>query len=148
MSHHKNKINTILTLLDHNPTLTTARLTDIVEELKEALRINDLQPTKRRNILKVLHTMRALDSVLRAFLDHHGLRGDKHSLGDYIKKLHSHNAPHLQKLTGPEKDMYIRNIANPRNKYMHSANRYPTGEAEVNNLVAEAHTLIARVANF
>lgn len=44
--------------------------------------------------------------------------------------------------------MYMRTIAYPRNKYMHSANRYPTGEAEVNNLIAEAHTLIARVANF
>ncbi|TCC99983.1 hypothetical protein [Pedobacter psychroterrae] len=149
MSHQKHKINTILTILSNNPTLTTGRYPDIVEELKEALRVDRLNPTRRKNLMKVLHSMRALDSTLRAFLDYHGLRSDQHSIGDYIKRLYSHQGGALVgRLSAAEKETYLRNIADKRNKYLHSANRYPTGEMEVNDLIAEAHALIARMATF
>ena len=74
-----------------------------------------------------------LDTSLQLFLDIHGCRHG-HSIGEYLDDL-SRGSVDLSRLNGYLKQHFKEQIANVRNKYMHSSNQFPR-ENEVNALIS------------
>ena len=87
--------------------------------------------TDKQRLYRVLHITRMLDTGLQLFLDIHNCRKG-HSIGEYLHDLSKRN-PGLLSLNGNLKKRYKENIADVRNKYMHSSNQFPR-ENEVDNL--------------
>lgn len=143
----KKRIDTINLLIQSMSSIKNSDKIDIKQELKNVLNIDNMQPQERRNLIRIFFTSRATDTFLRSFLENYSLRdSNMYSIGKYIKRLSSHNISAIAKLSLPERDNYIRTIANVRNNFLHKANAYPAGNAEVNKLLTEIHTLITRVS--
>jgi hypothetical protein len=116
-------------------------LNAILDEFAEAHTVRRVRKATRRQLLEILHSTRALDTALAAFIDHHGCRDGKgrvpHSLGQYLFALRDHSVVGLGRITGPERLQFNSAIVVPRNRYAHEAGTFPSGEAEVNSLLAE-----------
>ncbi len=145
MNIQRNRIETIITLLMSCSSISQNSKTRIRAEFHKALDVNRVEPTLRRNILKIFHSSRALESSLKAFLDHHGVRGNAHSIGQYIDALQLRVITGHTNITQAERYNYKRSIANVRNAYFHNADTFPHNENEVTTLISEMHALISRV---
>lgn len=75
-------------------------------------------------LYKVLHITRFLDTCLKLFLDIHGCRGNRYSIGDYIKALAKPNKG-LSQLDSGLRERYIKDIADERNRFLHTAGQRP-----------------------
>ena len=62
MATHKNRIDTIISLINSCPAMNRPSLAKIKAEFRQVLEADDVSPIRRRNILKILHSTRALDS--------------------------------------------------------------------------------------
>ena len=76
------------------------------------------------HLYKVLHITRFLDTSLKLFLDIHNCCGNRHSIGDYIKTLSKSNKG-LTQLNSNLAKRYTEDIANVRNKYLHTSGQKP-----------------------
>ncbi len=121
----------------------------IIGEFNELERVNNVKPRNRKNILKILHSTRALDTTLRTFLDMHGIRNPKEdfSLGIFIKKLSNHDKESLSKLNESSRKKYQKEIVDKRNAYMHKAGKYPIDDNEVNEILSEIESCVIEVLN-
>jgi hypothetical protein len=146
MSDQKNRINTIVAILNSNPNLSTGNLNKVKAELHQVIDVHSILPTRRRNLMKILHSTRALDSTLSSFLSFHQIKNRASSIGQYLVQLRNHNSQNLGNLSASERDKYQASIAKLRNTHLHTADSYPANEREVNELIAEMQTLIARIA--
>jgi len=146
MSDQKNRINTIVALLNSNPNLSNGNLNKVKAELHQVIDVHSISPTRRRNLMKVLHSTRALDSTLNAFVSFHHIKNSAHSIGQYLTQLTNHNLQNLTTLSTSERSRYQRSIANLRNTHLHTADSYPANEHEVNTIISEMHALISRLA--
>ncbi|TCD00277.1 hypothetical protein EZ449_21010 [Pedobacter frigidisoli] len=146
MSDQRNRINTIVALLNSNSNLSSGNLNKVKAELHQVVDVHGISPTRRRNLMKVLHSTRALDSTLNAFVEFHNIKNNAKSIGQYLSQLQKHNEQSLQNLSASERSRYQRSIADLRNKHLHTADSYPANEAEVNNIIGEMQTLISRLA--
>ena len=97
-----------------------------------------------QRLYRVLHSTRMLDTSLKLFLDIHGCRRG-YSIGEYLDDLSRGNAG-LLRLNGYLKQRFKEQIANVRNKYMHSSNQFPQ-ECEVNALTSTIHECLQAVLN-
>lgn len=147
MPTQEKRINTIIAILNSCPSLSNANLNKLKLEFKQVIEVDSINPTKRRNILKILHSTRALDSTLKAILDYYTIRGSNYSLGKYIYQFAGHRHPILGKISASERDKYIREISNIRNNHLHNADSYPKNEREVFQLISEMQALITRVTS-
>lgn len=147
MPKQENRINTIIAILNSSPSLTNANLNKLKLEFKQVVEVDSITPPKRKNILKILHSTRALDSTLKSILDYYYIRGNNHSLGNYIYQFAGHRHPVLGKISASERDKYIREISNVRNNHLHNADSYPRNESEVFQLISEMQALITRVTS-
>jgi len=142
------RIATICLLVNNMQSISAPHKIDITEELKNVLNVKSMAPIKRRNLIRIFFTSRAVDTFLRYFLEHHSLRDQyMFSIGKYIKKLSNHSLTTIGKLSNSEREQYLRTIADLRNSYLHKSNSYPTGNNEVNILLNEIHTLAFKVSN-
>ena len=146
MSDQKNRINTIVALLNSNPNLSNGNLNKVKAELRQVIDVHSITPTRRRNLMKVLHSTRALDSTLNAFVSFHHIKNNANSIGQYLVQLTNHNLQHLATLSPSERSRYQHSIARLRNMHLHTADSYPANEQEVNTIIAEMQTLISRLA--
>ena len=94
--------------------------------------------------MTLLHSTRMLDTSLKLFLDIHGCRHG-YSIGEYLNDLSNGN-PGLLRLNGSLKLRFKEQIANVRNKYMHSSNQFPQ-EREVNALTSIIRECLQAVLN-
>jgi len=140
----KDRIKTIIALLNSNPATSAGSFATLKAEFEQVLHVDAITPMSRKNLIKVLHSTRALDSTLQAVVGHHTL-GPIHSLGPLIDKFYSHTNPVLGRMYQSECTRYKRSIADMRNKHLHTAGSYPRNEGEVTNLVSEMQSLIMRV---
>lgn len=100
---------------------------------------------RRRELLQVLHTTRALDSSLRAFLlqRHVPLNGAA-ALGGYLTRLANHGANGVGQLSERRRASFQATIVDPRNRFMHSADAYPT-RWEADRLLNEMYSCLSEV---
>lgn len=145
MATHKNRIDTIITIINGCPAMQGPSLSKIKSEFRAVLDADDVSPIRRRNLLKILHSTRALDSSLSTFLDSHNLLGSSHSMGSYLHQLRRHQETSISNISEAERSKYQRSIVKVRNKHMHEAHEYPRDERAVNELLSEMQALILRV---
>lgn len=143
---NKKRIKTIQILVSSSVPMSRDKI-DINEDLQKVIKINNIRPLKRRHILAIFFSSRAIDTALKCFLDYHSIRGRHYSIGKYIDKLCNNNNSNIQKMGTNEKYYYKRRIADVRNRFLHKANTYPSGHHEVNTLIAEIESLLSRMAN-
>lgn len=147
MATQKDRINTIIALVSSNYAVTHASLNKIKPEFKQVFKVDSINPPQRRNILKILHSTRALDSTLKSILDYHGIRNNSNSIGQYLWKFRRHTSTAIGKLSGAERKNYQVNIADKRNNYLHNADTYPRSESEVYEIISEMQALVLRVTS-
>jgi hypothetical protein len=145
MLSEANRIKTLIALFNGSGIATGQPANKIIAELNAILLANRVAPLKRKFILKVLHTTRSVDSLLKAFVTQHAITGGAYSIGTYIKRLEINNNPGLNKFSQNERRRYQERIADIRNDHMHNADSYPRDERAVNELIGEMHSLMARV---
>lgn len=120
----------------------------IRSEFNEVINVERVSHLRRRNLLRVLHSTRALDTSLRSFLDHYRIRGRATGLGGYLRQLLNVSVgTGLSNLNQAEVNQYVRLIANVRNMYMHEADRYPRNDREILDLLREMEACLTRVLN-
>lgn len=88
-------------------------------------------------LYKILHITRFLDTSLKLFLDIHECRGNRHSIGDYIKALAKPNNG-LTQLNSVLCQRYVNDIANVRNRFLHTSGQKPT-QQEFNDIKDKIH---------
>src|SRR5689334_13912003 len=90
----------------------------VCAEFDEAVRVSAIPAEGRRRLLQILHSTRALDTALKAFVHHHAIPA-KASLGGYLNALTGHRVAGVRRLPPPRQTQYQQRIVDPRNKYMH-----------------------------
>lgn len=145
MSIQKNRIMTMIALLNSCNSISKQNLNKVKAEFHQVVDVDHISPTRRRNLLKILHSTRGLDSTLRVFLDYHGIRNGTQAIGQFIIQLEKHKSPSLSNLSNSERIKYQNRIVNLRNLYLHTADSYPRTEREVNELISDMHALLSRV---
>lgn len=147
MATQQDRINTIIAIINSTPSLTTPNINKLKTEFRQVIDVERITPQRRKNILKILHSTRALDSTLKAILDHHRIRNGKHSIGQYIVQFTNHRSAALGNISVSERAKYQREIADIRNTHLHNADSYPRNDREVYQLISEMQSLITRVTS-
>lgn len=142
----KKRVQTIKILVSSSVPMNRDK-NDINKDLEEIININTMRPLKRRHLIAIFFSSRAIDTALKCFLDYHSIRGNHYSIGEYISKLCNHSNSNINRIGADEKEKYKRTIANVRNRFLHKANIYPSGNHEVNTLLSEIDSLLSRMAN-
>jgi len=143
----KDRMNTIIAIINSNTSISNSKVNKLKVEFKQVINVDSVTPQKRKNILKILHATRGLDSTMREILDHFSIRNGKHSIGQFLHQFTHHNNTSLGKLSTSEKAKYQREIADVRNTHLHTADSYPRNDSEVYKLLSEMEALITRIAS-
>lgn len=120
------------------------RYNDIESEYNVYNKVERQTKSDGQRLYRVLHATRMLDTSLRLFLDIHNCRKG-HSIGEYLADLSRRNAG-LLSLNGYLTNRFKEEIANVRNLYMHSSNKFPR-ENEVNALESTIRECLQTVLN-
>ena len=118
---------------------------DIESEHNVYNKVDHRTKADNQRLYRVLHATRMLDTSLKLFLDIHGCLHNEHSIGEYLNRLSKNNAG-LLPLDENLKKRFKENIADVRNRYMHSSNQFPR-ENEVNTLTSTIHECLQAVLN-
>ena len=145
MSNQKKRIETILAILNPEPFYTGNTRNKIRAELNQVTEVDHITPARRKNILKILHATRGLDSTLKAFLDYYSVRNGKHALGQYLTQLASHSDHRIARISSAERARFQSSIVDHRNTHLHQADSYPKNDSEVYQIICEMETLVSRV---
>jgi hypothetical protein len=108
-------------------------------ELGELGFCDKVSPEKRRGLLQVLHSTRALDSSLKIALSVIGVT-PSYSIGKHLDQFHS-----TGRITKASATRYKHRIASVRNRYMHEANAFPSSSKDADQLVAEIETCLVDI---
>ena len=117
----------------------------ILGELNEVYRVHSVEPPRRRYLLQVLHSTRALDSTLKAFVNYHGCPVNGNSLRPYLDALANHKLGHLGNLPEKSRKRFVEAIVYKRNRYMHEAGATPTTEQEISIIISEMESCLSMV---
>jgi len=146
MSSEKRRIDTINAIVTGSSIANEVECSLVLGEFNEVHRCARVSPDKRKHLLQVLHSTRALDSALSAFIRVNSLQVRTPSLGSYIYSLAHHSSNGLQTLSSAERARFQSEIVDKRNKFMHEAGAYPNQVQVVNRLLSEMQTCLTRVA--
>ena len=142
------RIETIVALVSAKgfPPLATGTICDEFESVKN---VESHPVIKRRHLLQVLHSTRALDSCLKEATILAGCCPplNKQSLGGYLTALVNGPValPFLNVLPQASFTAYKSSILAHRNKYMHQAGAYPATDAEVGALLSSMEACVTEV---
>lgn len=120
------------------------RYNDIESEHNIYNKVEQQSKSDNQRLYRVLHATRMLDTSLQLFLDIHGCRKG-YSIGEYLNDLSRRNTG-LLSLNGDLKKRFRKDIADVRNLYMHSSNKFPR-EDKVNALKSTIHECLQAVLN-
>jgi hypothetical protein len=134
---HTRRIQAIQTLLVGSALSTSPSFAVINSEFAEVIRTKRVRQNRRRQLLGILHSTRALDSALKAFTTLHSITVHTSSLGGYLRALEIHTRPGMSQLPNAQRRQFQSNIVNVRNRYMHEAGAYPANDAEIQTLLSE-----------
>jgi hypothetical protein len=113
----------------------TPSLHAVDQELQELGRSSKVLPERRRHLLQVFHSMRALESALKALL-----RSYESSLGRVLYQLRSLPTTHPLYRDASALNRYLRSLPFQRNRLMHQANAFPRNAKEADEIVGEITT--------
>lgn len=117
---------------------------DIIKELDELVATRRVSEQKRRLLLEVLHSTRALDSSLAAVNTHYSCDPAARTLGQYLYALVNHSHTSLGRLSTNQVGQFNAKIVKLRNRYMHSAGAFPN-KSEVAHMLAVIEQCLATV---
>lgn len=146
MSGHKARIDGIRAMIAGCHAIHSSHKNSLINnEWMELKNLANITHIPRRHLLSVLHSTRALDDTLKAFVDHHKLSAKKYgTLGSSLKFLEA--AP-VGKFSAPFtlRTHFQSTIVDVRNKYMHQAGAYPANEREIRTLISEMEHCVSVV---
>ena len=151
MIGHKRRIRALQAIVAGLTPLAATSTSSLVNaEFDEVYKSRRLRHKDRRRLLQVLHSTRALDSALSAFVSFHGCTTKTGKpptgLGGYLTALKEHSVTGLTNITETERSHFQKQIAKPRNRYMHQAGAFPVSETDLDVLLSEMHACLVRVA--
>jgi hypothetical protein len=145
MSVHKRRVATLKAIVAGSIVASSPDSALINEEFDGVYEAQRLPNLRRRRLLQVLHSTRALDTFLATFLNTHGI-SSKSSLGGYLTALSKHSSATLSsQLSVHERDLFQTQIVSLRNTYMHKAGSFPKHDHEVLTLLSDMEACLARV---
>lgn len=114
----------------------------ILDEINETVRVAKLMPERRRQLLRIMHLARGLETTARAIVDANGiiLSKDKKNLGGYLSALANHGTPVIPQ--NMKKECYER-VARLRNRVAHGAGQYPTGNLQVDSAFTSVYNCLS-----
>ena len=147
---HRARVRTLQALVAGHPSLGAhAQLNDILAEFDEVHAVRKIRRDSRKRLLEVLHSTRALDTTLAAFVGHYGCRAPgsqpPKTLGQYLRALRDHGVTGLNRLAEPHRHRFQAAIADRRNHYMHQASAFPPDDVEIQTLLSEMATCLTVV---
>ena len=147
MATHRQRIIALQTLVAGSVIAGTPQEAVVNNEFGEVIASGYVRRIPRRYLLQVLHSTRALDSALLAFLLHYGIAPPlpQRALGRYLRALRDHALLVIGTLPEARRAHYQNAIVNLRNDYMHRAGAAPNNDVEVATLVAEMEACLAEV---
>jgi hypothetical protein len=98
MATHRRRIAALKGLVAGSVLGGTATETRVNAEFDLVVVSGNVRTRSRRYLLQVLHSTRALDSALSAFVAHHAIPNAGHSLGSYLVALRDHTLAGLGRL--------------------------------------------------
>lgn len=151
MSGHLARIKTIEALLHGRPCIaSSAKFALITSEFRQVYAVRKIRRSPRRRILEVLHSARALDTVLATFVANYNCMKNgrvPRAMGQYLHALEGHVVVGLDNLQPTHRIQFQTNIVDRRNTYLHEAGQFPTNDSEVDLLLAEMHSCLSIVVN-
>jgi hypothetical protein len=148
VSGHKARITTLQALVAGAPAVSSAA--KVINELAEVHFVRKVRNDRRRRLLEIVHSVRALDTTLRDFVTHHkcipkGQSQIPKSLGGYLFALRQHNNSSLGQITEAQRQHFQQSIVSKRNTYMHEAAMFPVNDQVANVLLADMQFCLATV---
>lgn len=138
-------VKTFKALLATYPGLSPAEVARVTDEFDQLLQLSSVNPQRRRMLLEVVHSCRALESTLDVMLIHFGIViADKDkSLGKFLNTLNSSAVVGPGKLAdridSHSKARYQELVTKVRNNMMHRAGAYPTSESDLDGFMSVVH---------
>jgi hypothetical protein len=153
MSNHKSRLDTIRVLLSGSREIGNAGpYSLILSELNSVMTASMISDDRKRRLLQILYSTRALDTVLITFIRERcefltvAITPDPgKGMGDYLKWLERNNINGVAKMPGTSREAFMRRIVDKRNRYMHQAGAFPRDDAEVAQLLSEMEACISQV---
>jgi hypothetical protein len=136
LSTASRRVRTLRTLVAGSPIAGSPHFQAILRELAAIANAQRVQG-RRKQLLGVLHTTRALDTSLREFLVQKAIPlNGATGLGGYLIRLANHQTAAVGRLPQNRRAHFQRAIADVRNRYMHEADCYPASQ-DANRTLAE-----------
>ncbi|WP_401745658.1 hypothetical protein [Stenotrophomonas muris] len=150
MSGYKSRIDTINTLLAGSPLGATnpADILACIKEFDQVLACARVKKKDRKDLLQILHSSRATDGFLKAFVATNACYtgSPPKGMGGYLFSLCNHTNPTIGKLSSARRHHYQQNLVSIRNQYLHAPDHYPAPtSATLPNLLSEMQACIAEV---
>jgi hypothetical protein len=126
----------------------------VLKEFEEVKRVDSMAiEEKIRRLLQILHSTRALDSTLAAFIKNYGYTDPSDpskkfkSLYGYLYLICFGNpaTANIRRLKESDLKKYQQKIVNERNRYMHEADAFPIDDLEILLLLSEMNECLAKV---
>lgn len=150
MSGYKSRIDAINVLLAGSP-LSATNPVDIaacIKEFDQVYACARVKPKDRKGLLQILHSSRATDGFLKAFVATNGCYTGSFptGMGGYLASLCNHPNPAVGKLSSARRHHYQQNLVGIRNQYLHAPDHYPApASATLPSLLSEMQACIAEV---
>lgn len=146
---HKARIRTLQALMAGTCIGTSPSGALVTGEFAAVHQAGRIRNPNRRRILEVLHSVRALDSALKVFVQHHGCQvpGGKapNAMGPYLHALEKHTVAGLGRISSTQRTQFQTAIVNKRNTFLHEAGTFPANDIEVDGLLSNMHACLATV---
>lgn len=146
MSFHKSRVDTIRALLAGSNAISShQKFSTICDEWDEIKTLSSVPNLRRRHLLAVLHSTRALDDSLKIFVAQLGLHPvPTTSLGKSLFAIQDAPAGLLAGSFTMRK-RFQNSIVRQRNTYMHEAGKFPAGDYEIRVLLGEMEHCVSVV---
>jgi hypothetical protein len=145
MANHRQRIDALRALIAGS-VLGANPIAPIVDaEFLDCISAGRVRILRRRYLLQVLHSTRALDSALRAFLDHHGILQNQNTLNQYLVALRDNGTGVPMPLPEAQRLYFRQRIVDQRNIFMHRAGAAPLADQDVADLLGEMDACLAVV---
>lgn len=126
----------------------------VLKEFEEVKRVDSMPiEEKTRRLLQILHSTRALDSALAAFIKSYKYT-DTSDPSKKFKSLYGYlyllcfgkpATANIRKLKEIDLRKYQQKIVDERNRYMHEADAFPIDDLEILSLLSEMNECLAKV---
>jgi hypothetical protein len=150
MSRIRRRIETLQVLVDGSSLALTyvAECSLVSTEFQSVSDVHSTPQVHRRWLLQVLHSTRAIDTYLYAFVRCFGYMPPQTPpahLRAYLQALRGSPTSGRGSLNSQQYARFKADIVYPRNRYMHEAGAYPMNDQEVLSLLAAMYDLVSTV---